>query len=306
MLISMLLGNFIVPNNLNLIAANGTDSLKSPIQTIHPQLDHLLSAIDTDDNAVTILFSAGLLTMRQKAGFTPAIDNRPLDKILACDDNEQEQLAYSSDILQILTRIYYSKSPKVYAEWLHWVALDDVTFPYEAIPLMLDLATDVPITRGLTKRVIGSRGRWLVEQSVNPDWYWVRHTKPAGRPRLTKYEKHESRVNMMLEKVRYQRIPVAVSSELRKMQFPWSERFSETIVNTIMTMLERQNRISLLDLTLLMDGLQWNLDPSFSASIVKNIQQYNNSQDFQDLADYVAKILEFRANLRAVFEKDRA
>lgn len=290
---------------LNLIAANGTDNLKSPIESLHPDLDPMLKAINTDDNAVKILMGAGLLTMHKMAGYTPAKNTRALDKILV-PDKEHQQVMYSSTVVDCLTSISYSDYKSTYAEWLHWVALDDITFPYEALPMMLDLATIMPRTRGLTKRVLGSRGRWLIGQNINQDWIWARQQKPARRPRLTKYEKYESRVTIMLEQVRYQRLPVVVSNELRSMKFPWSARFSKTITNTIGNMLERQSNIAVMDLSRIVSSLQFYLHSSQHQSLTKIIRQYNKGKNFQDLADKVAKVLDFRAKLTAVFESDGA
>ncbi|GAB5494033.1 MAG: hypothetical protein Phog2KO_42480 [Phototrophicaceae bacterium] len=292
-------------HNINLIAANGTDSLKSPIDSLHPDLDHLLLAINTEDNAVKVLMGSGLLTMHKMAGYIPAQDTRVLDKVLV-PDSEHQQVAYSATVVQFLYQIYDSSYPYTYAEWLHWVALKNVPFPYEALPTMLQLATYMPITRALTKRVLGSRGRWLVEQNIYQDWAWAKDIKPARRPRLTKYEKYEARVTIMLQKVRYHRIPVVVSNELRNMKFPWSARFSKTIISTFSNMLERQDRIAVADLERLTHWIQRYLHHSEHQRLVKSIREYNKGQDFQDLADEIAQLLAFRARLAIVFESDSA
>lgn len=302
MSISTSLGSSTV-HKLNLIAANGTDALKAPIQTIHPQIDPYLNSINTDNDAVKVLFVAGLLTMRRQAGFNPQCDMRHLESTVEPDD-EHQQVAYSSDILEILTHIYHGQFPEIYAEWLHWVALEEAAFPYEAIPLMLTLATYLPNTRDLTKRVIGSRGRWLVEYSKNSDWSWSRNIKPARRPRLTKHEKYEARVTLMLQKVRYQRIPVAVTNELRKMDFPWSMRFSKMLTTTIETMLNRQNQMLADDLARLLDSVKWHIHPKQNKHLIDVIKHYNSAREFQTLAYDVSELLEFRAKLTAVFEME--
>ncbi len=285
---------------LHLIAANGTDNLTGTIATEQSALDTLLDAMDSDDMAARLLRGAGLLTLHGQAGYIPSVDPRRLEKAIT-PDSKHHQENYPADVVQYLGVIYWSDYIHVYPEWLHYVALYDVPFPYEALPLMLDLASWIPSTQGLTKRVCGSRGRWLVEESGHRGWYKSKHIKPARRPRLTKYSKHESRVITHLEKLRYRFLSLEVTYELRRMVFPWSARFSEAIARTVETMLSIRDRLPADDLERLADTIQWYIHPGQSETILRAFRNYNQLEETQHIARKLNDLLLFRAEMHKSF-----
>lgn len=289
---------------LHLIAANGTDNLPGSIATEQSALDTLLDAMDSDDTAARLLRGAGLLTLHEKAGYMPSTDPRTLKKAIT-PDSEHHQENYPLEVVQYLSVIYWSDYIHVYPEWLHYVALYDVPFPYEALPLMLDLASWIPSTQALTKRVSGSRGRWLLEQSGHRGWYKSKHIKPARRPRLTKYSKREARIITALEKLRYHFLSLEVTYELRRMVFPWSERFSEAIARTVKTMLSLRDRLQSDDLTRIADTIQWYIHPAQHETIVRAFRNYNQLEETRRIARKLDDLLLFRAEMHTVFSQLR-
>src|SRR5690606_5151302 len=207
---------------------------------------------------------------------------------------------YSSEILHFLNLIHWGHYPETYPEWLHWVALEDVAFPYEALPLMLWLASWMPATQALTKRILGSRGRWLVEQSGHRGWYWAKHIKPARRPRLTKYQKYEARVSLQLEKLRYRAFTFEIGMALRQMSFPWTQRFSEAIAETITTMLSLRKQLQVDDLARTADTIKWYIHPSQRETIITAFRNYNQLEETQTLTRELEDLLQFRADMTAI------
>lgn len=291
--------------SLHLIAANGTDNRTDIIDTGDETLNYFLDEMQNsdDDLAARLLRAAALSTLREQAGYIPANDPRPMEKVMQVDDTHHQD-RYSAQIVGFLSKIYRGNYAGCYPEWLHYVALQEATFPYEALPLMLILATWFPETQALTKRVIGSRGRWLIENSRHKNWHWAKHIKPARRPRLSKYRKYEGRIIYRLQKLGYRRLPLEISYELRLMRFPWTETFSQGIASTIENVFSRQNGLSYDDLLRFTDTIKWCIHPDMRETIVSSFRQYNQLDETQAIARNLDTLLEFRSAMLDVFMEE--
>jgi|GEM_PF-5658310 len=287
---------------LHLIAANGTDNLSGTINTRDETLDYFLNEMQNsdDDLAARLLRGAGLLTLREQAGYIPSNDPRPMEKTIKPDEYHQQE-HYSPEIVGFLSKIYQGEYAECYPEWLHYVALEEATFPYEALPLMLTLATWFPITQALTKRVMGSRGRWLIDYSGHRGWYWAKHIKPDRKPRLSKYRKYEGRIIVRLQQLGFRRLPLEVSYELRLMTFPWTEVFSQGIVRTIKNMFGRRDAMTYDDLARLADTVKWYIHPDVRENLVTAFSNYNQLNETQAIARNLDALLSFRSAMLDAF-----
>ena len=287
---------------LHLIAANGTDNVSRLIATEQATLDRILDTMDDDEGTTRLLRGAGLLTLYEKAGYIASIDPRTLDMAIPAD-KEHHQENYPAEVVRFLNAIYWGDYIHAYPEWLHYVALYDVPFPYEALPLILNLASWIPSTRALTKRVAGSRGRWLIEHSGHRDWYKFKHIKPARRPRLSKYSKNESRIITRLEKLRYRFLSLEVTYELQRMVFPWSKGFSRAITQAIDTMFRLQDRLQADDLSRIAEIIRWYIHPAEYETIMRAFRTYNQLEETQMIARKLDTLFLFRAEMNNVFER---
>lgn len=287
---------------LYLVATQGIDKLSVRVKTGELSLDAVLDAMPEVDDASHLLRAGGLLSFHRKAGYLPGKDPRKLAMFLSPDE-EHQQHYYDREIVRFLGLVYQRQYNPIYPEWLHYVALDDVTFPYEALPLMLNLASDMPSTQALTKRILGSRGRWLVEQSGNRLWQWAKSIKPARRPRLTKYTKKESRIIEILAKNRFRRLTLEVNYELRLMNFPWSKHFSRIIAGTIESMIFSNQGVQFDDLIRIADLTQWNIHPDESETLLKIFSLFSQDKEARIVSASLNEILAFRSDMLARFEK---
>ncbi len=290
------------------MAARGSDnstSTSATLATLQTDIQALLKQMESANTAVNVLRAAALLSMRHKAGYIPACDPRPLNTVLVSDDFDTHQ-AYTIGIIKHLKVIHWQSYQPAYHEWLHWVALTDVPIPPEALPLMLSLATRYPTTRGLTKRLIGSRGRWLSDYSGNRTWYWLKYTKPDRRPRLTMYEKLEARVMQSIDEVNRQRIPLEAVYNLQRMTFPWSNRLSQKIAQTLEIYLSQNRGLSADDLNKLIDLFQWSLNTSQNNTVLKIFKAYIHEEHitpaYAEAYHNLKDVLNFRAELTATFQ----
>lgn len=289
-------------HHLPLIAANGTAQLLEPIRTQDDSINHLLDSQHGHSQEANMLMAAGLMKMRQSAGYIPDKDARPIDKAIQADE-VHEQVPYSPDVVRCLTIIHHEQYlERLYREWLHWAALTDAPVPYEVLPYMLNLATKLEDAQELSKRLVGSRGRWLVEHSGHRNWYWLQRVKPARRPRLTKYEKLEGRIAGRLQQVQYRTLEAQVAAQLRAMTFPWSLRLSKIIMRTMLNTAKRRETFPLNDLEAYLGLIQWFIHPSQIDKIIDLSRLCNgDSRDIQFLCFEVQEITDFRRKLRAAF-----
>ncbi|MEO1289901.1 MAG: hypothetical protein AAFV93_19265, partial [Chloroflexota bacterium] len=158
-------------------------------------------------------------------------------------------------------------------------------------------------TRHMTKRIIGSRGRWLIDHTTHRGWDWAKSIKPAKRPRLTKYGKQESRVIERLEVVRYRRISLEATFELQTRRFPWSKHFSRILAQTFETALQLGTQYQPADLRQKLDVLQWSIHPNQTNRISDALLSYHPNGEYGAIRHEFLRVMTFRQSLRAVFSE---
>ncbi len=115
----------------------------------------------------TLLHAAGVMTLRELAGFEPTsatpgnFQPAPPDTRAACN---AAAAAVLDDVLE-------TGEPALLAEWLDLAEAADVRAPHRLIPVLLDRARRDRSLRPRIDRAVDERGRWLAEQ--NPEWQTV-------------------------------------------------------------------------------------------------------------------------------------
>jgi hypothetical protein len=279
------------------VAGTGTDRKPLAIPSTENSIDKIREALAKDQTELHLLAGAGLSHLQTMAGFVPAIDSH----FLPSPDSLRPSLPYKEATLQHLTLLHNGYNAAVYSEWLHWAALSNSTMPVEAIPLLLNLASQYHETKALTKRMIGARGRWLVRQGGNSRWRWVTEIEAGKTPRLGKQKKQEDRVESRFMRGLYPYLGVDVRLELRLLRHPWSLRFSQLVLETLTSVMQRVHNMSSVDQMDLINLFRLTIHPFVGANLAELFENYSQDTEVLRLMAATERLLVFRMDVREAF-----
>jgi hypothetical protein len=278
-------------------AGIGTNKKPILIPDQNTPVDRLREGLAKGQSELSLLAGAGLSYLQAMAGFVPQIDKR----VLPQSDALRPSLPYSEANLQHLVQLHNGYNSAVYMEWLHWAALSNSTMPIEAIPLLLNLASQFHETKPLTKRMIGARGRWLVRQGGNSRWRWVGEVETGKTPRLGKQKKQEDRVESRFMRGLYPYLGVDVRLELRLLRHPWSLHFSQSVLETLISVMQRVHNMSSIDQIDLLNLFRLNIHPKMRENMIATFESYSSDQEVLRLVSATERLLLFRMDVREAF-----
>jgi hypothetical protein len=244
-----------------------------------------------------LLAGAGLSHLQTMAAYVPAMDSRTLP----IQDALRPNLPYNEAGFQHLVLLHNGYNAAVYSEWLHWAALSNSIMPLEAIPLILNLASQFHETKALSKRMIGARGRWLVRQGKNSHWRWVGEIEAGKTPRLGKQKKQEDRVESRFMRGLYPYLGIDVRLELRLLRHPWSLHFSQSVLETLLGVMQRVHNLSSVDQMDLINLFKLNIHPFLRESLAEAFENYSRDIEVLRLMAATERLLVFRTDVREAF-----
>ncbi|MBE9127673.1 MULTISPECIES: DUF5691 domain-containing protein [unclassified Coleofasciculus] len=131
------------------------------------QLGHLLSQLNYTDPEGALLSAAAAISLHQRAGQLPLMNNQPLPE--PCPPDELP--VCSPRAAQHLKLIVMEKQEQLLSEWLTATATTGRRAPEYCLPQLLELGRTCRQLRPAILAVLGRRGRWLAAQ--NPEWNYV-------------------------------------------------------------------------------------------------------------------------------------
>jgi hypothetical protein len=278
-------------------AGIGTNRKPIVITNDDTPTDRLREGLAKGQTELSLLAGAGLSYLQEMAGFIPAMDSRALPS----SDSLRQNQPYNEANLQHLVQIHNGYNSAVYSEWLHWAALSNSTMPIEAIPLLLNLASQFHETKSLTKRMIGARGRWLVRQGGNARWRWVSEVEAGKTPRLGKQKKQEDRVESRFMRGLYPYLGIDVRLELRVLRHPWSSHFSQSVLETLISVMRRVHTMSSIDQIDLLNLFRLTIHPSVREEMIAAFERYSKDEEVLRLVTATEELLLFRTDVREAF-----
>lgn len=131
------------------------------------QLGHFLSQLNYTDSEGALLSAAAAISLHQRAGQLPLMNNQPL--LEPCPPDELP--VCSPRAAQHLKLIVVEKREQLLSEWLTAAATAKRRAPDYCLPQLLELGRTSRQLRPAILAVLGRRGRWLATQ--NPEWNYV-------------------------------------------------------------------------------------------------------------------------------------
>ena len=133
-------------------------------------LAQLLAKLDTEDREGSLLRTAGVMGLWQRAGQLLVDDLQPLPSPCEADETPDCGPQASAHIALLLQSHYADLLP----EWLRLLATAGRRVPEEWLPALLDVGIKQTALRPLLLPVLGRRGHWLAQH--NPLWGYAIET----------------------------------------------------------------------------------------------------------------------------------
>jgi hypothetical protein len=279
------------------IAGLGTARKQPNPSAQESQVDAVREKLAKGQTELRILAGAGLERVQTMAAYLP-----PVDRVnLPMPDEKRPRLEFKEANLRHLALMHEGYFAPVYLEWLHWAALAKTHLPSEAIPLVLDLASQFQGGRELAKRMVGSRGRWMLRQAGNSAWQWLHHVEVGKTPRVGKYKKQEERVIGLFKPATYYHLGANVREAIRLLQHPWSLRFSEALLETVKGAIRQSvffngtDRIDIIKLS------QFHIHPQIREAMLECFEDFAKDPEVPKAAENMGRLLAFRMDVREGF-----
>lgn len=149
------------------IAILGTERNALALPTRNDALGDVLSKLDANARATSLLSAAATIAGYERAGQLPVQDSQPLPVPAEADDKPCCNARAAQQLLLMLSGEYQEVLP----EWLATLAQAQQLVPAETLPPLLDVGLRAPELRESIIRVIGKRGLWLAQQK--PEWKYA-------------------------------------------------------------------------------------------------------------------------------------